>query len=114
MTEVQILAIKCAYADLLGALQNYEQGTFSDHDWDAHKLTLDEMVMAFPEILDEREFITYTFLREHGTFLDSALEGTCRLYRYKNNEYVVLCDNTVITRDEDNSIGDAIFPYLSE
>lgn len=52
MTEEQVKAIKCAYADLLGALQNYEQGTCSDHDWEAHKLTLEEMQTAFPDILD--------------------------------------------------------------
>ncbi len=48
LTELQKLAIKCAYADLLGALQNYEQGNYADHDWDAHKQTIEELSSHFP------------------------------------------------------------------
>jgi hypothetical protein len=60
MTPEQMLAIKCAYADLLGALQNYEQGSYADHDWDAHKLTINDMEIAFSDILSDmiKEFST--------------------------------------------------------
>ena len=51
MTNSQALAIRCAYADLLGALQNYEQGSYADHDWDAHRTTIEEMEAEFSDIL---------------------------------------------------------------
>lgn len=51
MTKDQIQAIKCAYADLKGALENYEAGTYADHDWDAHRLTIEELE-------DEFKFLT--------------------------------------------------------
>lgn len=49
-------------------------------------------------------------LRQGGKLLGTAIEGTCRLYVYKGIEYVVLQDNSIITRAEDN-ISEAIFPY---
>lgn len=56
--------------------------------------------------------ITYELLQEEGEFLDSTVEGTCRLYLYNGHEYVVLCDNSVITREEDNAFEEeVIFPY---
>jgi hypothetical protein len=44
--------------------------------------------------------------------LETANEGTCQLWRNTRTgiEYVVLCDNSVITREEDNDT-DAIFPH---
>jgi hypothetical protein len=48
LNDNQKLVIKCAYADLLGALQNYEQGSYAYHDWDAHKQTLEELISLFP------------------------------------------------------------------
>lgn len=50
-------------------------------------------------------------LREKGKWIDTALEGTCQLWELDGVEYVVLCDNTVITRAEDNADNDAVFPY---
>jgi len=47
MTKKQILAIKCAYADLVGALQARNQFDIEVHDWKAHELTLDELEEAF-------------------------------------------------------------------
>ena len=56
--------------------------------------------------------ITYELLAREGEFLDSTVEGTCRLYLYNGHEYVVLCDNSVITREENNTFEEeAIFPY---
>lgn len=62
--------------------------------------------------VDGEDMITFDILREKGEKLDSAQEGTCFLYRYNDTEYVVLADNTVITREEDNESAEgAIFPY---
>jgi len=56
---------------------------------------------------------TATLLQEHGIMLDSAPKYSSELYRYGVKEYVVLCENTVITREQDNENGpeEAIFPY---
>ncbi len=48
MKEDQKTAIRCAYADLLGALQS--RNNRESHDWDSHSLTLRDLVAAFPEI----------------------------------------------------------------
>ncbi len=48
MTKDQITAIRCAYADLLGALQS--RNNRESHDWDAHRQTLRDLVAAFPDI----------------------------------------------------------------
>jgi hypothetical protein len=47
MNDNQILAIKCAYADLLGAYQAMEQGNTHAHDWKAHKQSIDELLVNF-------------------------------------------------------------------
>ena len=47
MTQEQIQAIKCAHADLKGALQNFEQLTPAQHDWTAHKQTIEELEEFF-------------------------------------------------------------------
>ena len=47
MTKDQILAVKAAYADLVGALQARNQLDIEVHDWDAHCLTIDELEKAF-------------------------------------------------------------------
>ena len=53
--------------------------------------------------------ITYEILMEKGTLIESALEGTCWLVDLDGVEYVVLSDNTVITRDEDRLSDAPIF-----
>lgn len=59
------------------------------------------------------EEITYDFLFDNAKFIKSTNEHTCHLYEYQGIEYVVLPDNTVITRAEDNQWGDDLscFPY---
>ena len=49
MTEAQIFAVRCALADLCGALQDYQQwGSIdSGHDWDSHRQTIHELAEAF-------------------------------------------------------------------
>ncbi len=55
LTPEQIQAIKCAHADLIGAKQNYENGTYSQHDWKAHQLSILDLEYNFPDILTETE-----------------------------------------------------------
>jgi hypothetical protein len=47
LTEAQIRAIKCAYADLAGALQSHNQCDPNAHDWEAHLDTITELEEAF-------------------------------------------------------------------
>ena len=44
----QKTVIRCAYADLVGAMQAQELGDPHAHDWDAHQLSIDEMEAEFP------------------------------------------------------------------
>ena len=53
MTREQSNAIKCAYADLKGALEAYENADPEQHDWKAHRLTIAELMEAFPFLEDE-------------------------------------------------------------
>ena len=46
--EKQIAAVRCAHADLQGALQAHEQTDRMAHDWDAHQITIGELEDAFP------------------------------------------------------------------
>ncbi len=55
MTEKQILAIKCAHADLLGSLQNYKNQTYSEHDWESHLLSIEELQCCFPFLIESDE-----------------------------------------------------------
>lgn len=47
MTEQQILAIKCAYADLVGALQARDQMDIEVHDWKSHYQTIIDLENTF-------------------------------------------------------------------
>jgi hypothetical protein len=47
MTDEQKMAIRCAFADLCGAMQAHLQGDNHTHDWKAHLLTIYEMAQAF-------------------------------------------------------------------
>lgn len=51
MTQQQKLAIKCAYADLVGVYQcaiiNGNGGADNGHDWRAHRETISELEEAF-------------------------------------------------------------------
>jgi hypothetical protein len=62
----------------------------------------------------ELEVPTYRDLHDDNyELVTTANECTCQLWKCKRTgiEYVVLVDNSVITRHEDNSMPDAIFPY---
>lgn len=43
LTEKQILAIQCAYADLKGALDAYESQSYSEHDWESHAESIGDL-----------------------------------------------------------------------
>jgi hypothetical protein len=47
MTEEQKNVIRCAYADLVGALQARNQLDIEVHDWKSHLLTIEELEEAF-------------------------------------------------------------------
>ena len=55
MTESQISAIKCAYADLVGALQARDQLDVEVHDWEAHAASIQELAEQFPDILETQK-----------------------------------------------------------
>lgn len=57
ISETQALAIRCAWADLMGALEAHEQGDSHIHDWKAHALSIQELADAFPDILGDRSFV---------------------------------------------------------
>ena len=52
MTKKQKIAIRCAFADLIGAVQAYNQGDYHVHDWEAHITTIEELKREF-DFLDE-------------------------------------------------------------
>lgn len=56
LRELQMSAITCAYADLVGAYQcairDGNGGAENGHDWKAHKQTILEMEIAFPELIE--------------------------------------------------------------
>ena len=43
LVDELIQAAKCALADLQGSLYAYEQMNTHDHDWDAHRQSIDEL-----------------------------------------------------------------------
>jgi hypothetical protein len=48
MTNEQIIAIKCAYADLVGILQCFNQWETSAHDWEGHLESIRDLEKHFP------------------------------------------------------------------
>jgi hypothetical protein len=47
MTEEQMSAVRCALADLCGALQAFNQNDVHTHDWKAHHQSVNELAEAF-------------------------------------------------------------------
>lgn len=52
MNAEQIIAIKCAYADLVGALQAHNQQEITVHDWEAHYQTIRDLEDVFSDLID--------------------------------------------------------------
>ena len=48
MTQDQIIAIKCAYADLVGVLQCFNQWEVTTHDWKSHLESIRDLEKQFP------------------------------------------------------------------
>jgi len=48
MTEKETVAIKCAHADLKGALEAHDQLDIEVHDWIAHKQSIQDLEETFP------------------------------------------------------------------
>ena len=53
MTPEQELAIRCAHADLKGALEAREALDLFQHDWDAHQESIDDLERVFPFLTGE-------------------------------------------------------------
>lgn len=47
MTNEQITAIKCAYADLVGVLQAYNKFEVTTHNWKSHLETIIDLEKLF-------------------------------------------------------------------
>jgi len=43
MNKEEIILIKCALADLQGAMEAMEKADYCSHDWEAHQQTIDEI-----------------------------------------------------------------------
>lgn len=52
MNDKQKIAIRCAFADLCGAMQAYLQIDIHSHDWKRHEVTIWEMKEAFDFLPD--------------------------------------------------------------
>ena len=53
LTNTQKSVIRCAYFDLLGALETKDNPSL--HDWDAHKTTIYELTKYFYDVIGEDE-----------------------------------------------------------
>jgi hypothetical protein len=47
LTTAQRCAIECAFADLIGAYQAYQQSDIHVHDWDAHRQSIIDLAECF-------------------------------------------------------------------
>jgi hypothetical protein len=55
LSEGEIIAIKCAHADLKGSLEAHEACDRHMHDWKAHQQSIKDLEAAFPDILNDRK-----------------------------------------------------------
>jgi hypothetical protein len=53
MTDKQLSAVRCAYLDLLGALEAKQRADIHSHDWEAHWESIKEMEAAFAVEIDD-------------------------------------------------------------
>lgn len=47
LTQEQMDAVKCAYMDLVGALQSYNQYEVTVHDWESHLVSIKDLENVF-------------------------------------------------------------------
>lgn len=51
VNQIQENALRCAYADLKGSLEDFEKGgSDSFHDYRAHAQSIDDLARAFPKL----------------------------------------------------------------
>ena len=50
MNHDQKLAVMCAFADLCGALQSFQQLDIHAHDWRAHQQSIEDLMNAFSDL----------------------------------------------------------------
>jgi hypothetical protein len=51
LSDTETTALRCAHADLIGALQAHEACDRTSHDWEAHLQSITDLEEAFPDIL---------------------------------------------------------------
>lgn len=52
MSKEQQLTLRCACADLIGAMEARNMGNMEAHDWSAHVMTINELIKAYPFLND--------------------------------------------------------------
>jgi len=52
MSKDQQLTLRCACADLIGAMEARNSGNMEAHDWNAHVITINELIKAYPFLTD--------------------------------------------------------------
>lgn len=52
ISDIQMLALRCACADLIGSLQARNQNDVELHDWKAHSQTINDLINAFDCLSD--------------------------------------------------------------
>jgi hypothetical protein len=57
MTQEQQLAVRCACADLIGAMEAKNSGEMENHDWNAHYNTIKELIDVYPFLKDYRDHL---------------------------------------------------------
>lgn len=53
LSDEQIIAIRCAHADLVGALQARDALDLFAHDWKAHQISIVDLEYHFPFLTGE-------------------------------------------------------------
>ena len=94
-------------AKFIKEYEKLEDATLAKYDLFANQIE-DNAPQYFDTYIEAIEYI-----KDDQNLVESKPEMMAQLYIYNGVEYVVLCDNTIITREEDNQFGtdQAIFPY---
>jgi hypothetical protein len=57
MNKEQQLTLRCACADLIGAMEARYSGNMENHDWNAHLMTINNLIEAYPFLNDFKPHI---------------------------------------------------------
>jgi hypothetical protein len=52
MSQQQQLTLRCACADLIGAMEARNNNDIESHDWNAHLMTINDLIKAYPFLND--------------------------------------------------------------